>query len=213
MKKNILIFGLVTGAILSINMVIVVNVLYNNPDFESNDFLGYSTMVVILSLIYFGVRNYRNKQLNGVISFGKAFKAGLLIALVASTMYVVVWLFYYYLFVPDFMEVYASHVLEQCTSPDELAATKEEIERLVLLQEELLLAALNLVAPGGQLIYSVCTVTSAETIELDERFRKKTGVQSCGPLPDPWRVHGEGGMILPQDLNSEGMAIFRYQVE
>ncbi|HAD96440.1 MAG TPA: DUF4199 domain-containing protein [Cryomorphaceae bacterium] len=128
MKKNILIFGLVTGAILSINMVIVVNVLYNNPDFESNDFLGYSTMVVILSLIYFGVRNYRNKQLNGVISFGKAFKAGLLIALVASTMYVVVWLFYYYLFVPDFMEVYASHVLEQCTSPDELAATKEEIE-------------------------------------------------------------------------------------
>ena len=128
MKKNILIFGLVTGAILSINMVIVVNVLYNNPDFESNDFLGYSTMVVILSLIYFGVRNYRNKQLNGVISFGKAFKAGLLIALVVSTMYVVVWLFYYYLFVPDFMEVYASHVLEQCTSPDELAATKEEIE-------------------------------------------------------------------------------------
>ncbi len=91
--------------------------------------------------------------------------------------------------------------------------TEEEIERLVLLQEELLLAALNLVAPGGQLIYSVCTVTSAETIELDERFRKKTGVQSCGPLPDPWRVHGEGGMILPQDLNSEGMAIFRYQVE
>ena len=128
MKKNILIFGLVTGAILSINMVIVVNVLYNNPDFESNDFLGYSTMVVVLSLIYFGVRNYRNKQLNGVISFGKAFKAGFLIALVASTMYVVVWLFYYYLFVPDFMEVYASHVLEQCTSPDELAATKEEIE-------------------------------------------------------------------------------------
>ena len=81
------------------------------------------------------------------------------------------------------------------------------------LQEELLLSALNLVAPGGQLIYSVCTVTSAETIEVDERFRTKTGVESCGPLPDPWRTHGQGGMVLPQDLNSEGMAIFRYQVE
>ena len=91
--------------------------------------------------------------------------------------------------------------------------SKEEIKRLSFLQEELLLSALNLVAPGGQPIYSVCTVTSAETTEVDERFRAKTGVQSCGPLPDPWRVHGQGGMILPQDLNSEGMAIFRYHVE
>ena len=91
--------------------------------------------------------------------------------------------------------------------------SEEEIERLSFLQEELLLSALNLVASGGQLIYSVCTVTSAETTEVDERFRTKTGVQSCGPLPDPWRIHGQGGMILPQDLNSEGMAIFRYHVE
>ncbi|MGB0176141.1 MAG: DUF4199 domain-containing protein [Owenweeksia sp.] len=128
MKRNILIFGLVTGAILSINMIIVVNMLYDNPDFASNEFLGYATMVVILSLIYFGIRNYRNKQLDGFISFGKAFKAGFLIALVASTMYVVTWLFYYYLFVPDFMEVYSTHVLEQCTSPDELASRKEEME-------------------------------------------------------------------------------------
>jgi 16S rRNA (cytosine967-C5)-methyltransferase len=91
--------------------------------------------------------------------------------------------------------------------------SEEEIERLSSLQEKLLLSALNLVAYGGQLIYSVCTVTSAETTEVDERFRAKTGIQSCGLLPEPWRVHGQGGMILPQDLNSEGMAVFRYQVE
>src|SRR5690606_11740459 len=98
MKKNVLIFGLVIGTILCANMIVMVNMMYSNPDFKGNDIVGYAAMVVLFSLIFFGVRNYRNKHLNGFISFGKAFKTGFLIALIGSTMYVVVWLFYYYLF-------------------------------------------------------------------------------------------------------------------
>jgi len=90
MKKNILIFGLVLGIILCVNMVYMVNLCYTNPDFKSNEILGYAAMVVVFSFIFLGVRNYRNKQLGGLISFGKAFKTGLLIALAGSTMYVVV---------------------------------------------------------------------------------------------------------------------------
>lgn len=113
MKRNILIFGLVLGTILCINMVYMVRLCYTNPDFKSNDVVGYTIMVVIFSLIFFGVRNYRNKELEGVISFGKAFKTGALIALAGSTIYVVVWLFYYYLFVPDFLDVFIKHVLKE----------------------------------------------------------------------------------------------------
>src|SRR4051794_4599599 len=108
MKKIVLIFGLSLGAILCVNMIYMVNLLYTNPHFKSNDIVGYAAMVVIFSLIFFGVRNYRNKRLEGVISFGKAFKTGALIALVASTIYVVVWLFSYYLFVPDYLDKYIS---------------------------------------------------------------------------------------------------------
>jgi hypothetical protein len=125
MKKNIWIFGLTLGAILCVNMIYAVNLCYTNPDFESNDVLGYAVMVVIFSLIFFGVRNYRNKQLNGFISFGKAFKTGALIALVASTVYVAVWLFYYYLFVPDFLDVYIPHVLKETPETDLPAKTRE----------------------------------------------------------------------------------------
>ena len=128
MKRNVLIFGLVMGAVLCANMIIMVNMLYNNPEFKSNDLLGYVVMVVIFSLIFVGIRNYRNKELGGVISFGKAFKTGFLIALVASTVYVVVWLFYYYLFVPDFIDRYTAHVLHQCTSEAEITAKTEEME-------------------------------------------------------------------------------------
>ena len=36
-------------------------------------------------------------------------------------------------------------------------------------------------------------------------------VQETGDLPLPWRKHGRGGMILPQDLDSEGMSVFCYR--
>jgi hypothetical protein len=90
-------------------------------------------MVVVFSLTFFGIRNYRNKQLDGVISLGKAFKTGALIALVGATMYVVAWLFYYYLFVPDFLDKYISHVLNEASrdgaTTAELAAKTEEMEQ------------------------------------------------------------------------------------
>lgn len=125
MKKIVLIFGFVIGTILCANMIVMINMMYSNPSFKGNDLVGYTAMVVLFSLIFFGVRNYRNKHLNGLISFGKAFKTGTLIALVGSTMYVVVWLFYYYLFVPDFIDVYTSYVLNECTASDLPAKTAE----------------------------------------------------------------------------------------
>ncbi len=87
----------------------------------------------------------------------------------------------------------------------------EEVVRLADLQVRLLEAAVPLVRPGGYLIYSVCTLTAAETIEVDERFREAIDVEVVQPGP-PWRSFGRGGLLLPQDLNSEGMAVFRYRV-
>lgn len=115
MKKNVLIFGLILGIILVGHMLYMVNLLYTQPDLQTNDIIGYAAMIVVFSLTFFGTRNYRNKELGGFISLGKAFKTGAFIALLGSTMYVGVWLFYYYLFVPDFVDVYASHVINTCT--------------------------------------------------------------------------------------------------
>jgi amino acid transporter len=133
MKRTILIYGLILGTILSINMFFVVRLFYTSPDFESNDFVGYSAMVLVFSLVFFGVRNYRNKQLDGVISFGKALKTGIIITLIASTLYVIVWLFYYYLFVPDFIDKFVPHVLKETArkgaTPTELAETAKQMEQ------------------------------------------------------------------------------------
>lgn len=132
MKRNVFIFGLILGTILCVNLVYMVYLCYYNPNFESNDVIGYAALVVIFSLTFFGIRNYRNNELNGAISFGNAFKTGALIVLLASTMYVVVWLFYYYLFVPDFIDKYILHVLKEATrngaSATDLAAKTKEMD-------------------------------------------------------------------------------------
>jgi amino acid transporter len=133
MKRNVLIFGLVLGTLLCINMVYMANLCYTNPDFESNDVIGYTVLVVVFSLTFFGIKNYRDKELNGVITFGKAFKTGALIAFFGATAYVVVWLFYYYLFIPDFLDKYIPHAMLEATrdgaSASELATKKEEMQQ------------------------------------------------------------------------------------
>ncbi len=56
-----------------------------------------------------------------------------MIALLASTIYVVFWLFYYYLYVPDFLDRYIDHVMLEATregaTEAELAAKTQEMEQ------------------------------------------------------------------------------------
>jgi amino acid transporter len=113
MKKIVLTYGLILGTIATLSMLYMVHLCYNNPYMESNDTVGYAAMLVVYSIIFVGIKNYRDKENDGNITFGKAFKTGFLIALLASTMYVVVWLIAYYSFFPDFMDKYTLHVLNE----------------------------------------------------------------------------------------------------
>ena len=126
MKKIILIFGLIIGAILATNAIIHMNMMYSNPDYKGNDVIGYATLVIIFSLIYFGVRNYRNNYLDGKINFLQAFKTGALICFVASTVYVIFGLLYYYFFAPDFIDVFTDYMIRN-SPPDEVEATTAQM--------------------------------------------------------------------------------------
>ncbi len=125
MKKNVLTFGLILGLALTLNLFYTVNQCYNHPDFKGNDAIGYAAMIAVFSLIYVGIRNFRNKNSNGAITFGKAFKMGFLMVFLASSIYVLIWLFYYYLFVPDFLDKYIPHALKDVPQSELATKTKE----------------------------------------------------------------------------------------
>jgi hypothetical protein len=95
MKKIVLIYGLIAGAIVG-GMLLITMPLYEKGhlNFKNGELLGYSTMVVALSLVFFGVKSYRDNR-GGTIAFWKALQVGLLITLVASLVYAVAWEFTY----------------------------------------------------------------------------------------------------------------------
>lgn len=116
MKKNILIYGLIAGIVVSVSMLLIVNYVSHcegSVDYGTSMLIGYASMLISFSLVFVGIRNYRDKYNGGVISFGKAFKIGILIVLVASTFYVIAWMIDYFFFIPDFMDKYAAQTLAE----------------------------------------------------------------------------------------------------
>ena len=114
MKKNIITHGLISGFIVATLMLISMNYFSHcegKVDLTTSMLIGYASMLLSFSLIFVGIRNYRDQYNNGLISFGKSFKIGIMIALIASTMYVIAWLIYYYNFAPDFMEKFEAQQL------------------------------------------------------------------------------------------------------
>jgi len=110
MKKIIIVCGLIGGIILCIFMV--ASLAISDQNYESGMIYGYAAMILAFSLIYVGIRNFRDKSNEGLITFGKAFKIGLYITLIGSTMYVITWLIEYYFFIPDYMDKYAVHMMK-----------------------------------------------------------------------------------------------------
>lgn len=90
--------------------------------------------------------------------------------------------------------------------------TAEAIDRLVEIQRDIVDEAIRVLAPGGLLVYSVCTLTVAESTGIDAYIA--TAYPELIPEPlegGPWRAHGRGVQILPQDDDTDGMNLFRYR--
>ncbi len=84
-----------------------------------------------------------------------------------------------------------------------------DVDALVGLQRALLTEAAGLVAPDGRLVYSVCTVTSAESI--DHPVPEGFDVDARPPRVGDWRAFGPGWRVLPQDADTDGMVLVRYR--
>ncbi len=125
MKKTVLTFGLISGAILSVMMLLTVPFM-DRIGFDKGAIIGYTSMVLAFLLIFFGVRSYRDNVAGGTVRFGRALAVGALIATVASACYVVTWQFVYYKITPDFGEKYQAYAIEQARAG---GASEAEIAR------------------------------------------------------------------------------------
>jgi 16S rRNA (cytosine967-C5)-methyltransferase len=86
----------------------------------------------------------------------------------------------------------------------------DDVPALASLQRDLLSGGADLLAPGGVLVYSVCTLTLEETVEIDEWLSAHrpdlVALESPGP---PWEPLGRGARLLPQAAGTDGMYVLR----
>ena len=86
--------------------------------------------------------------------------------------------------------------------------SEQDIVDLAGIQQRLLDATAPLVRPGGVLVYSVCTITAAESIDHPTPHGFEVITDDVG---DEWTSFGKGFRILPQDADTDGMVIIRYR--
>jgi hypothetical protein len=115
MKKTVLTFGLISGVIISVLMGGSL-LLSDRIGSGHSMVLGYTIMVASFLLVYFGIRSYRDNTLGGQISFGRAFACGILITLITTACYVVMWEVLYFNFMPHFMDSYFAAQIQSVQS-------------------------------------------------------------------------------------------------
>jgi hypothetical protein len=107
MTRIILTYGLIAGVVILAG--ILGTILLSGG--HGSLWLGYLIMLVALSSILVGVKQYRDRELGGVIGFGRALLLGLGIAVTASIAYVLVWEVYLAITHYSFIDHYTASIL------------------------------------------------------------------------------------------------------
>jgi hypothetical protein len=107
MKNTIIKFGLLIGIFYVLNLIISMELFYSTNNLNNGSSIGIVAFVLISLLFIVGINTYKNKNLNGTITFVQALLAGLGMFIIAATIYVLAWLVYYYTIHPNFMDKYS----------------------------------------------------------------------------------------------------------
>jgi hypothetical protein len=171
MRKIVLTYGLIAGAILAATFLIALP-FHEAIGFDRGMILGYTSMVLAFLLIFFGVRSYRDNVAGGRVSFGRALAVGALIGVVASSCYVLTWEVFYFGTNSDYIEQYQAHMLEKARrsgdSPEAIAAKQAEMDRFAqMYRNPLINSALTFLEP-----LPVALVMSLVTAGVLSRRRK-----------------------------------------
>ena len=131
MKKTMLTYGLISGGLIAPIMYLLLCLARNHEHFVVSGILMYSALAMLFVMMFWGIKTFRDHTRHGVITFGRAFQAGMLISLATSLSYSVIWVLLYTPLFKGFMEQHAAALIENIKTSGvpalEMAAKKDEI--------------------------------------------------------------------------------------
>jgi uncharacterized protein DUF4199 len=130
MKKTVIIFGLISGAISSLMFVVTIP-FQDKIGFDKGEIIGYTSIVLSFLLVFFGIRSYRDNVNGGQITFAKAFGVGISITVISCICYVVTWEIIYFNFMHDFIDKYGAYMVQKLqASGASAAAIQNQMEQI-----------------------------------------------------------------------------------
>lgn len=129
MKNIIFKYGMISGAINISSAIITIILIGDSGDYSFAEWLGYLIMIVALSMIFIGIKDYKSK-IGGTIDFKTAFKVGIGISLVASLLYIIGWEIYFSIngeqFIADYLKKAFDNLSTTTNSSAEIETAKKE---------------------------------------------------------------------------------------
>lgn len=105
------VYGLLSGTVIVAIIVGGLLIGGGHGGIFGTEWFGYLVMLVALTLIFMGVKRYRDVERGGVIKFLHAFGLGLAIAVFAGLAYVAIWEVYLAATHYRFMDEYTAHMI------------------------------------------------------------------------------------------------------
>jgi hypothetical protein len=120
MGRIIAVYGIIGGIVVAIGMGLSMIVVPHGG--TTGMAAGYLSMLIAMSMVFVGMKQYRDTEKGGVIRFWPAFGVGIGIATVAGLFYVIAWEIYLYSTNYTFIDEYVRASLESMKASGESAA-------------------------------------------------------------------------------------------
>jgi Protein of unknown function (DUF4199) len=175
MKKIVLTFGLIAGFLIA-GFVWGTAILVERDSigFERLEVVGYASMIIALSMVFFGIKSYRDNYAGGTLRFWKGVQVGVLISLIAGVMYWGGAMSYGIThpgfdkrFMAKFTEIKIGKMQSSGASQDQIDSAKKEVEIMQTLFENpvlFFLVCLMEILPVGFIV----TLVSAGLLRRNE---------------------------------------------
>lgn len=128
MKKTVIRYGLFSGLFMFL-FFMVDSFLFASSNFDTREILGWVGIVLSTIFIFFGIKYYRDRYNNGLITFGKGMALGLLILIVPSLVFGIFNVVYVALN-PEFMDSYYAYQVSKIKASLPAAEAAVQIEQL-----------------------------------------------------------------------------------
>lgn len=166
MQKTVIRFGLY-GATTICCLFLLGWYLGSRLGYSGQEIIGYASMIISLGFVFFGIKHFRDKENDGVVSFKKALTIGLLITLITAVAFGAIDVFYSKVLNPDFTANYYDKAIEDMKQS--LPAAEFEVKLAELkAQKELFsnpILSFLLMAVTVFVIGCIITIISALTLQ------------------------------------------------